>query len=124
MIQLQKRFFKHVLSNQLIYNQCWEDCALDQSALKIGPRDRVVTITSAGCNSLNYLLFDPARVDAVDLNPHQTALLELKLAAIRKLQYHDFFAMFGTGRVAKHREKYAQSLRPLLSSRSRKIWDR
>jgi S-adenosylmethionine-diacylglycerol 3-amino-3-carboxypropyl transferase len=83
-----------------------------------------VTITSAGCNVLNYLLFDPARIDAVDLNPHQTALLELKVAAIRTLKYEDFFSMFGTGRINHHREIYGRLLRPLLSVNSRRIWDR
>src|SRR5262249_6201564 len=108
MIRLRKRIFEHFVSSQLIYNQCWEDYALDQSALRIGPGDRIVTITSAGCNALNYLLFDPTRIDAVDLNPHQSALLELKVAAIRVLKHEDFFAMFGTGRIDRHREVYAQ----------------
>src|SRR5216117_517504 len=62
-IQLHKRIFERFLSSQLIYNQCWEDYALDQSALRIGPGDRIVTITSAGCNALNYLLFDPAALN-------------------------------------------------------------
>ena len=38
-------------------------------------------ITSAGCNALDYVLNSPERIDCVDLNPHQTALIDLKLAA-------------------------------------------
>src|SRR5262245_9212053 len=110
-IQLRTRLFNQILLSNLVYNQCWEDYALDQDALQIGSRDRIVTITSAGCNVLNYLLFDPARIDAVDLNPHQTALLELKLAALHQLDYEDFFAMFGLGRIRNHREIYTQRLR-------------
>src|SRR5215510_11462809 len=124
MIQLPKTIFERVLPNWLIYNQCWEDYSVDQSVLQIGPDDRIVTITSAGCNTLNYLLFDPARIDSVDLNPHQTALLELKLAAIRSLTYDEFFALFGKGRLAGHRQIYAHHLRPLLSRSSQTIWDR
>src|SRR5215510_16072992 len=97
----RKKIFERILSTRLIYNQCWEDYALDQSALQIGVGDRIVTITSAGCNALNYLLFDPSRIDAVDLNPHQSALLELKLAAIRSLTCEEFFAMFGEGRIER-----------------------
>lgn len=123
MIQLRRKVFEGILSSRLVYNQCWEDPALDQSALQIGPGDRVVTITSAGCNALNYLFFDSERIDAVDLNPNQTALLELKLAAIRKLRHDEFFAMFGFGRIARHRSIYGQRLRPLLSITSRAIWD-
>jgi S-adenosylmethionine-diacylglycerol 3-amino-3-carboxypropyl transferase len=118
-----KRVFDRFVSNRLIYNQCWEDYALDQSALRIGPGDRLVTITSAGCNALNYLLFAPEQIDAVDVNPHQTALLELKAAAIRSLSYEEFFAMFGEGRIRRHRDVYTRRLRPLLSLRSRRIWD-
>src|SRR5262249_16510179 len=52
------------------------------------------------------------------------ALLELKLAAIRDLNYEEFFAMFGEGRIANHREIYDRRLRPLLSRNSRRIWHR
>jgi S-adenosylmethionine-diacylglycerol 3-amino-3-carboxypropyl transferase len=120
----RKKIFERILSTRLIYNQCWEDYALDQSALQIGTGDRIVTITSAGCNALNYLLFNPEQIDAIDLNPHQTALLELKIAAIRSLPHSKFFAMFGEGKIERHRETYAQWLRPFLSKQSRRIWDR
>src|SRR5262245_23210851 len=123
-ISLRRRIFNHVLLNHLVYNQCWEDYVLDQSALQIATGDRIVVITSAGCNVLNYLLFDPARIDAVDMNPHQSALLELKLAAIQQLEYEDFFAMFGFGRIRNHRQVYAAQLRPLLTSSARNVWDR
>lgn len=43
-------------------------------------------ITSAGCNALDYVLQEPEHDFAVDLNPAQNALLELKLAAIRGLE--------------------------------------
>ena len=50
-----------------------------------GPHDTVLVITSAGCNALDYALAGPERVIAVDINPRQNALLELKLAGIRNL---------------------------------------
>jgi S-adenosylmethionine:diacylglycerol 3-amino-3-carboxypropyl transferase len=43
-------------------------------------------ITGAGCSNLDYVLSGPEASICVDLN-HQTALLELKLAAIRTLRY-------------------------------------
>jgi S-adenosylmethionine-diacylglycerol 3-amino-3-carboxypropyl transferase len=116
--------FKQIHGRNLIYNQCWEDPVIDKRALNIGSKDRIVMITSAGCNALDYVLSRPERIDCVDLNPHQTALLELKLAAIQTLQYRDFFAMFGAGRIKGHSTLYRQRLRPFLSVRSRRIWDK
>ena len=91
------RVFGMVHGKNLVYNTCWEDPRLDRVALQIGPSDRIVMITSAGCNALDYALCQPERIDAVDLNPRQNALLELKMAGIRRLDFEDFFRMFGQG---------------------------
>src|SRR5262245_56617323 len=119
-----RRIFNQIHQRNLIYDQCWEDPQLDSQALQIRPDDRIVMITSAGCNALHYLLHGPEQIDCVDLNPHQTALLELKLAAIANLKYEQFFEMFGTGRLRIYRKLYDTKLRPSLSIASRKIWDR
>ena len=65
------------LTRQLVYASCWEDPRIDRAALRIGPADTVLTITSAGCNALAYALDGPKHVYAVDLNYRQNALLEL-----------------------------------------------
>ena len=39
-----------------------------------------MTIASGGCNTLSYLVANPARVTAVDLNGAHVALTRLKLA--------------------------------------------
>lgn len=116
--------FNQVHSRNLIYNQCWEDPALDREVLQIGRSDRIVTITSAGCNALDYLLSDPAEIACVDVNPHQNALLELKIAAIQNLTYEQFFEMFGRGRIQDHARLYRDKLREHLTPRAREIWDR
>lgn len=81
--RIDQKVFDAIYSRSLVYNTCWEDPAVDRQALAIGPEDTVLVITSAGCNALDYALCEPRRVHAVDANPRQTALLELKLAAIR-----------------------------------------
>src|SRR5215471_2803092 len=96
--RLSSRIFKAVHRRNLIYNTCWEDPALDREALEFQPDDRVVVITSAGCNALDYVLAGAGEVNAVDVNPIQNALLELKVAAIRALDYDSFFDVFGLGR--------------------------
>ena len=92
-----QKIFDALYSRPLVYNTCWEDPAVDRQALHLGPQDTVMVITSAGCNALDYALQGPAKVYAIDANPRQNALLELKMAGIRKLGFDDFFAIFGSG---------------------------
>lgn len=116
--------FQLVHRHNLVYNTCWEDPRLDQVALELKPTDRVMVITSAGCNALDYALQGPAHVYAVDMNPRQNALLELKLAGIRALDHETFFQLFGLGRVKDPEALYRGCLRSQLSPFSRKYWDR
>ncbi len=121
---LSGRVFNTVHRNNLVYNTCWEDPRLDRVALELGPRDNLLVITSAGCNALDYALTGLNHVYAVDMNPRQNALLDLKIAAIKNLDYEDFFAMFGQGRLRGVRQIYRDTLRDSLPSRSRSYWDR
>ena len=73
--------FHHVHGGQLIYNACWEDPRIDRALMRLDGDSRVVMITSAGCNALDYLLDGPAEIHAVDVNYRQNALLELKRAS-------------------------------------------
>ncbi len=118
------RVFKYVHGNNLVYNTCWEDPRLDRVALQIGPSDNILVITSAGCNALDYALCNPQNVFAVDMNPRQNALLELKKAGIKSLEFEDFFKMFGQGRLPGVREVYRQKLRGHLSKWSQVYWDK
>ncbi len=118
------KWFNFVHQNNLVYNTCWEDPRLDREALCLTPDDTVMVITSAGCNALDYLLDEPCRVHAVDMNPRQNALLELKLAGIRALDYESFFRMFGNGRLQDFRGIYEGGLRRFLPLMAREYWDR
>ena len=89
-----ERVFRFVHGNNLVYNTCWEDPRLDREALQLDSTDNVLVITSAGCNALDYVLNEPHHVYAVDMNPRQNALLELKLAGIRHLDFETFFDIF------------------------------
>lgn len=119
-----RKVFDAIYSRALVYNTCWEDPAVDLQALDIRPSDRMLVITSAGCNVLDYALEGPACIHAVDANPRQTALLELKLAGIAALEHADFFALFGTGRHAGFQDLYRERLRQRLSPFARAYWDR
>ncbi len=127
-LSLAERFdeasFRFLTGRNLVYNTSWEDPAVDLRAMRLGQGDRVLTITSAGCNVLDYALEGPERIVAVDANPRQTALLELKLAAIRRLSYEDMFALFGRGWHGDYPALYHRFLRGELSAFARAYWDR
>lgn len=119
-----RQLFNAVHRNKLIYNACWEDPRLDRQALQLKDDDTVLMITSAGCNALDYLLDSPRHIYTVDLNPRQNALLDLKLAGIRELDFDDFFMIFGEGRHPNFKTLYRRKLRPHLKPQSQAIWDR
>lgn len=115
--------FRHVHNSNLIYNTAWEDPRLDRQLMKLGRDSRVVMITSAGCNALDYLLDDPAEIHAVDMNYRQNALLEFKQALIRKGDFEELFEMFGFGSHPEHVRVY-HSVRESLSGPARRFWDK
>lgn len=121
--RIDQTVFNAIYSRSLVYNTCWEDPAVDRRALNLKPDDTLLVITSAGCNVLDYAIAGPRRIHAVDANPRQTALLELKLAGIRNLGFDDFFALFGTGVHEGFREIYRDALRGDLSPFARDFWD-
>jgi S-adenosylmethionine-diacylglycerol 3-amino-3-carboxypropyl transferase len=121
--RIDQTVFNAIYSRSLVYNTCWEDPAVDRIALALKPDDTLLVITSAGCNVLDYALAGPRRIHAVDANPRQTALLELKLAGIRRLAFDDFFALFGEGVHGRFRELYHDALRGDLSPFARGFWD-
>ena len=51
--------------------------------LDITKADTCLTLTSGGCNALNLIVHGAGKVHAVDCNPAQSSLLELKATAIR-----------------------------------------
>ncbi len=118
------RVFRFVHGNNLVYNTCWEDPRLDRQALELKPTDSVLVITSAGCNAIDYALCNPKEVHAVDMNPRQNALLQLKLSAARNLDYEDYFQLFGRGYISNAENIYSEKLRNDLSRWSQAYWDR
>lgn len=122
--KLDHALFNAITSRNLVYNTCWEDPAIDRKALALGPDDTMLVISSAGCNVLDYALLAPKRIHAVDANPRQIALLEIKIAAIRALAYDDYFAIFGEGHHPDFRNLYQQKLRAQLSPFAQAWWDK
>ncbi|BBE74004.1 DUF3419 family protein [Oharaeibacter diazotrophicus] len=108
----------------LVYPQIWEDPAVDVEALQPGPGKRLVTIASGGCNVMSYLLADPERITAVDLNPAHVALVRLKLAAVERLPgFEAFFHFFGHADEKANTHLYDAYVRDHLDAESRAYWE-
>jgi S-adenosylmethionine-diacylglycerol 3-amino-3-carboxypropyl transferase len=119
---LQKLFA--VWFDAFVYNQIWEDPRVDIEALEIDGDSRILTISSGGCNALNYIIEGPRSVTAVDLNKHHIYLLNLKLAALKHLPDHDkFFAFFGDGKGENTGSEYLRYIRPHLDRDTRNFWE-
>jgi len=108
----------------LVYAQIWEDPELDMELMDLGPRHRVVTIASGGCNAMSYLLADPAEVVAVDLNRPHVALTRLKRAAARELaDYEQFFRLVGDAADGRNGAGFDAYLRDRVDSATRAYWN-
>ncbi len=108
-----------------VYNQIWEDPDVDLAALALKPNHRVLTIASGGCNVLNYLAADPAKIIAVDLNPNHIALTKLKLSALQNLpSYEEFFRFFGQANDRANRTAYDDFLSQRLDKVTRRYWEK
>ncbi|MFM9903093.1 MAG: DUF3419 family protein [Pyrinomonadaceae bacterium] len=119
---LLQRLFA-VWFDAFVYNQIWEDPRVDLKALKFDGSSRILTISSGGCNVLNYLVEGPESITAVDLNRYHIYLLELKLAALKSLPTHeDFFRFFGLGKHPQNLDNYRTYIAPALSEDARSFW--
>lgn len=122
--QWQETLFQQVHGNNLVYNTCWEDPRCDRTMLGLNSQSRVVMLTSAGCNALDYLLDGPASVFCVDLNHRQNALLALKASMFQGATHEQLYAFFGDGSCNEARRIYKAQLRPLLGREARFFWDK
>lgn len=104
------------------YAQCWEDAALLLAALE--PRGRhCLSIGSAGDNSFALLAAGAASVTAVEMNPAQTACIELRKAAYLGLDHGAFLELIGSRPSERRADLYGRC-RDLLPGPARAFWDR
>jgi S-adenosylmethionine:diacylglycerol 3-amino-3-carboxypropyl transferase len=91
---------------RLLFAQSFEDPEIDRRALQIRPEHSVLCITSGGCNVLALLLDAPARLIALDMNPTQNAMLQLKIEGIRRLSYEEYLELLGVRPSARRLDLY------------------
>lgn len=105
------------------YASVWEDADVLMEAL--APRaagGRFLSVSSAGDNALALLALAPDEVVAVDLNPAQLACLELRVAALRRLDDEELLSFLGVTPSSGRAEVF-RGLRTELSGESRAFWD-
>jgi len=121
---LRDWIFKNVHGSNLVYNICWEDPRCDRQVMNIGAESKIVMITSAGCNALDYLLDNPSEIHCIDLNSRQNALLELKKALFKNSDYKTLYNFFGEGSYSESENYYKKELRQHLPAFAQDFWDR
>lgn len=109
------------IHDRLYFAQVREDPRAELAALRPGPRDVVVAVSSGGCTVLSLLAAGAGRVMAIDLNATQNHLVELKAAAT-SLTGLEAIAFLGALPARTRPETYA-SLRPALTPAARAYWD-
>ena len=104
------------------YSQVWEDHRVLERGLGDGLRGDVLSVASAGCNVLALLLAEPRSITALDVSPAQTVLVELKLAALKRLSHAQFAALLGATPHGGRADLYSL-VRPGLTLPTRDFWD-
>jgi S-adenosylmethionine:diacylglycerol 3-amino-3-carboxypropyl transferase len=108
-----------------VYSIAWEDFKIDSKYLNISETDNILMITTGGCNILNTLLLNPNNIISCDLSPSQNALLDLKISAIKNLNYNDFWQLFGLGKHNNIDYLYNNKLKKSLKLySSMDFWDK
>lgn len=88
------------------YANVWEDADLLVEALASAQGGKILSIASAGDNAFALLTLQPELLVAVDLNPVQLALVELKKAAIAELSREECIAFLGFSESGTRWEVY------------------
>ena len=108
----------------LFFAQVREDPVLEIEALRAGAEDTVVVVSSGGCTALSLLAAGAGTVIAVDLNPAQNHLVELKAAAVSRFPPPAAIAFLGGSTESAQRRRHGyRQLRSDLSAEARGYWD-
>jgi S-adenosylmethionine-diacylglycerol 3-amino-3-carboxypropyl transferase len=108
--------------DSILFSSCNEDSGSELRAFGDLEGKRVVCITAGGGRVLNLLVGRPEMICAVDLNPVQNYLLELKVAAIRLLEHAEILKFLGVRESETRLEVYSR-LRGQLSAGAQSFFD-
>jgi S-adenosylmethionine-diacylglycerol 3-amino-3-carboxypropyl transferase len=106
----------------IVFSACNEDSRCEIEAFGSIEGKRLLCVTAGGGRVLNLIAGKPAEILAVDLNPAQNALLELKIAGMRELDHAGYLAFLGVRPSAQRLATY-ERLRPRLSPGAQAFFD-
>ncbi len=107
----------------ILFSACQEDSRSELAAFGSLANKRVFAVTAGGGRVLNLLADRPRSITAVDLNPAQNALLELKISAVKNLSHGEYLRFLGVREASDRLAIYERSLRGDLSSGARRFFD-
>ncbi len=113
--------FSQLAFDQIRYSMVWEGASSVVNALQSTEDDELLIICSGGCNVLNTLLQPCKRVWAVDINPMQIKLLELKRFVISSFPYEVYSGLLGFEGLAGM-ESSSQQVLSALTETDRSFW--
>jgi S-adenosylmethionine-diacylglycerol 3-amino-3-carboxypropyl transferase len=102
------------------YANCWEDADILCAALRPAPGKRLLSIASGGDNSL-ALAAEGAEVVAADLSAAQLAMVELKMAVVRRLEREQALAFLGVAHSSERAGVLAELVDDLTPA-ARNYW--
>lgn len=123
-LNLAFNFLRNYAFKGLLYSETWEDYDVDKKALRIKPSDVLLCITSGGAFPLNSALESPKVIYSVDSNKVQNFILELKLAAIKNLDYETNWRFLTTKSFNSENLATYNCLRAEFSPEARQFFDR
>jgi S-adenosylmethionine-diacylglycerol 3-amino-3-carboxypropyl transferase len=109
--------------NDLYFAQIREDSLVERALVAERAPARIVCIGSGGCTALSLLSDRVEQVLAIDANPAQCALMELKKEAVRGLTRAEYLAFIGEQPSHARLEVHSR-LAGRLTPQAREFWDR
>ena len=100
----------------------WDEAQNDKAVMSMSTNDTVLALTNGGDNILAYALDHPKHLHAVDPNPAQNHVLELKVASFAALDHSQMPAFFGTKDSAAFCKTLIAKVSPYLSSHALQFW--
>ena len=118
---MEKKFLQKANLNIIHYANCWEDADVLMQALEPKSGSKILSIASAGDNSLALLSSDPEILIAIDLSQEQLYLTELKQIAIKNFERNEFLEFAGVI-PGRNRIMMYDSISTSLSNKARGFW--
>lgn len=115
---MSKEIQERAKFNKIRYSNCWEDPLLLMEGLNINENSKILSIASAGDNSLSMLVKNPKFIVAADISIPQISLCDLKKNAIKFLDYDSFLSLLGFS-PSENRVEIYKSIEEKLSLESR-----